>query len=83
MDPTYQLLETFKIIEFGEVSMGSSHFPPLLKVGCVWNGKIPHAVNDKYFSFQEETWDWTSVVKWNEIFGKSVFHSTRFTIFLC
>lgn len=33
------------------------HFPPVLKVGCVWNWKIPDgpdAVN-KNFSFQEET----------------------------
>lgn len=82
MDPTYQLLETFQMIKFGEVSVGSSHFPPVLKVSCVWNGKVPHAVKDKYFSFQEETWDWTSVVKWNEIFGNSVFCSTGFTTLL-
>lgn len=58
MDPTHPLLETFQIIKFGEVLVGSNHFPPVLKVGCVWNGKIPDgpdAVNGKYFSFQEET----------------------------
>lgn len=81
MDPAHPLLETFQITEFGEVSVGS-----VLEVGCVWNEKIPDgpdADNGKYFSIQEETWDWTLVVKCNEIFGNSVFCPTGFTTLLC
>lgn len=55
--------------------MDSRHFPPVLKVGCVWNGKIADAVNERCLSFQKETWDWAFVVKWNEIFGNSAFVS--------
>lgn len=66
--------------------MGSSHFPFQTQPTFSIEGKIPagpDAVNDKYFSFQKETWDWTCVVKWNEIFGNSVFCFTGFTTLLC
>lgn len=64
--------------------MGSSHFPPVTEGElCLKLKDDPDAVSDENFSFQEEIWDWTLVVKWNEICGNSVFHSTGFTTLLC